>query len=100
MESLSEKQVSNLIVEIKGWRHENDKIIKEFIFNDFKDALTFIIRLGFEAEQLNHHPEINNVYNRVSIGLQTHDVGNKVSIKDIEFARSIEKIVSYYLLFK
>ena len=70
------------------------KFRKKFEFRDFKDALAFIIKVGIEAEKSNHHPEINNIYNQVTIALQTHDVGNKVSIKDIDLARNIEKIVS------
>ena len=93
MEPLSEDQVIDLIVDLDGWNFADDKIFKEYLFNDFKEALSFIVRVGFEAENLNHHPEIYNVYNRVSIGLQTHDVGNKVSMKDIELARDIETLV-------
>ena len=70
------------------------KFQKKFEFRDFKNALAFIIKVGIEAEKSNHHPEINNIYNQVTIALQTHDVGNKVSIKDIDLARNIEKIVS------
>lgn len=94
MESLSVNQIRNFIAEIKGWSFENDKISKNYKFRDFKDALAFIIKVGFEAEKSNHHPEIYNAYNQVTIALQTHDVGNKVSIKDIDLARNIEKIVS------
>ncbi|MGB0346760.1 MAG: 4a-hydroxytetrahydrobiopterin dehydratase [Balneolaceae bacterium] len=93
MEPLKENQIIDHISDIEGWNYAEDKIFKEFHFNDFKEALAFILRVGFEAESLNHHPEIINVYNRVSIGLQTHDAGNKVSIKDIELARDIEALL-------
>ena len=94
MESLSDNQIRNYITDLEDWNFGKDKISKKFEFRDFKDALAFIIKVGIEAEKSNHHPEIINIYNQVTIALQTHDVGNKVSIKDIDLARNIEKIVS------
>jgi len=49
-------------------------------------------RVGFEAEELNHHPEWTNVYNRVVVRLNTHDAGNKVTAKDVELATRMQKI--------
>ena len=48
----------------------NDKKIeKKFEFNDFSEALSFIVRVGLLAEKQNHHPELFTVYNKVSIAL-------------------------------
>lgn len=94
MNALKDDQVINQIAELDGWKFSNDKIHKDFLFNDFKEAIGFILKVGFEAERLAHHPEIYNVYNRVSIALQTHDAGNKVTNKDIELARDIETLNS------
>ncbi len=92
MNALNDDQIIDQIAELDGWNLGEDKIYKEYLFNDFKEALAFIVRVGFEAERLGHHPEIYNVYNRVSIALQTHDAGNKVTQKDIELARDIETL--------
>lgn len=93
MEALNEDQILEYLSDFDGWNYEDDKIWKEYLFNDFKESLAFIVRVGLEAEALNHHPSIFNVYNRVSIALQTHDVGNKVTMKDIELARDIESLL-------
>lgn len=53
-----------------------------------------MVRVGFEAEALVHHPNWSNVYNSVSITLNTHDAGDQVTEKDIELAKAIEKIYS------
>ncbi len=66
--------------------------MKTFVFGSFREALSFMVRVGFEAEALNHHPEWSNVYNRVVIRLTTHDAGNKVTTSDLELARRIEGI--------
>jgi len=94
MEPLSDDQIVDQISELDGWQFADDKIYKQFLFNDFKEAMAFMVRVGFEAERLNHHPNLFNVYNQVTIALQTHDVGNKVSIKDIELARVIETVTA------
>jgi 4a-hydroxytetrahydrobiopterin dehydratase len=44
------------------------------------------------AVKMNHHPEWTNIYNRVVIRLKTHDAGGKVTAKDVELARRIQKL--------
>ncbi len=93
MEPLKEEKIQEQLSSLDGWIFKDDTITKDFKFEDFKEALTFIVRVGFEAESLGHHPNLTNVYNQVSIALQTHDIGNKVSKKDIELAQRIETIL-------
>ena len=54
--------------------------------------MAFFLRVSYEAEAMNHHPEIFNCYNRLEIGLNTHDAGGKVTDRDIELALAIEKL--------
>ncbi|WP_440999346.1 4a-hydroxytetrahydrobiopterin dehydratase [Fodinibius sp. SL11] len=91
-EPLSNDQVADELSELPGWSHENDKLTKEFGFDNFRDAITFINRIAFEAEEQVHHPEIFNVYNTVDISLSTHDAGGKVTEKDIKLAKIIESL--------
>ena len=51
-----------------------------------------MVRAGFEAEAMNHHPEWTNGYNRLVIRLNTHDAGGKVTAKDVELARKIQSL--------
>ena len=62
------------------------------IFADFVEALSFIVKIGVLAEKAYHHPEIWNVYNRVSITLSTHDAGG-VTDKDIMLASEITNLI-------
>ena len=75
-----------------SWKEKNDCLVKEFEFKDFKEALAFITQVGFIAEEQNHHPEIRNVYNTVTLKLTTHDAGNVVTEKDKEMARMIDDL--------
>lgn len=89
-QALSNEDINSALTELKGWSFENDKIKKTFEFTHFREAMSFLVRLSFDAEEHNHHPEIFNVYKRVEIALQTHDAGNKVTSKDIALAKAIE----------
>jgi len=92
MDPLTEHQIEQKLKDLDGWIFEADKLKKDFSFPDFKEAMSFMVRVGFEAEALVHHPEWTNVYNSVSIQLSTHDAGDKVTEKDIKLAKSIEEI--------
>ncbi|NGP75977.1 4a-hydroxytetrahydrobiopterin dehydratase [Balneolaceae bacterium YR4-1] len=89
---LTNEEISSALSDLDGWSHKDDKLNKEFSFENFRDALAFITRIAFEAEEQVHHPEIFNVYNTVKIALSTHDAGGKVTEKDLKLAKSIESL--------
>ena len=91
-EPLSKEAIYQFLKDLKGWGWNEEKLKKSFQFSDFKEAMGFIMRISYEAEAADHHPEIFNCYSRVEIGLNTHDAGGKVTQKDIDLARAIEKI--------
>ena len=68
-----------------NWKEVDGKLVKEFKFKDFKEALLFINKVGDHVESINHHPKIINVYNSVIIELWTHD---KDAITDLDYALS------------
>jgi 4a-hydroxytetrahydrobiopterin dehydratase len=89
---LTPDQVAAALQGLPGWRWEDDALAKSFKFGNFREAMSFMMRVAFEAEEMNHHPDWNNGYNRVGIRLQTHDAGNKVTPKDVELAGRIQKL--------
>jgi|AntRauTorcE11897_2_1112592.scaffolds.fasta_scaffold24040_1 4a-hydroxytetrahydrobiopterin dehydratase len=93
MEPLDQKIIEEKLSDLKGWSFRDDAIHKTFEFENFKESLGFIVRLGLEAEALQHHPTITNTYNTVDITLSTHDAGDKVTLKDIDLATQIESIL-------
>lgn len=88
--ALTSEEIGAALGELPGWRHEGDALTKTFQLKNFREAMSFLVRLSFEAEQRDHHPEIKNVYGRVELLLRTHDAGNKVTKADVELARAIE----------
>lgn len=77
---------------MNNWREENNSLVKEFKFADFKAAMVFINKVAEIADSLNHHPEITNIYNKVTLRLSTHEAGDTVTEKDREIADSIDQI--------
>lgn len=89
---LEKQDVIQALQSLTGWEFDSDAICREFSFASFREAMSFMVRIGFEAEEMDHHPEINNVYARVRVTLNTHDAGNKVTELDLELARRINKL--------
>ncbi len=91
---LSNEEIAAALPTLAGWSHDvtaaGDALVKAYRFATFRDALAFMVRAGFDAEALDHHPEWTNVYNRVAVRLNTHDAGGRVTAKDIELARRLE----------
>lgn len=67
-------------------------MVKEFSFGSFREAISFMVRVSFEAETRDHHPEWTNVYDRVVIRLSTHAAGRRVTHRDVDLAQQIERI--------
>lgn len=86
---LTQEQIAAALRDLPNWKHARDALTHTFEFGSFKEAMSFMVRVGFEAESLDHHPEWTNVYNKVFVRLTTHDAGNKVSEKDLLLAKRI-----------
>jgi len=89
---LVQKELDNALQSLSDWEHKNDCLVKTFRFKDFQEAIAFIIRIAFHAENLDHHPVIFNVYDRVRIEITTHSVGNKVTQLDVLLAAAIDQV--------
>ena len=89
---LSDTDIHEALQGLPGWSREQDSLTKTFQFKTFREALGFMVRVGFEAEALDHHPDWSNVYNRVVIHLNTHDAGGRITAKDVTLARRIQTI--------
>ena len=64
--------------------------MREFQFRDFVEAMGFIAQVGVLAERANHHPNLSNAYNRVTIELWSHD-SDGVAERDINLATEINE---------
>ena len=78
------------------WTEENNSLNRTFKFDDFKQAFSFMTEVAFYAETMDHHPNWSNVYNTVTINLNTHDAGNIVTDKDRNLAQKIDLVFSKF----
>ena len=92
MSKLSEGDIQKRLKDLDGWEYKEDAIHTSFEFENFKEAFSVMVRIAFEAEAQQHHPEWSNVYNQLSISLSTHDAGG-ITEKDFKLAQTIEEIV-------
>ncbi len=92
MQALTENELTIALSDLDDWTVDGGKLTKTFQFPGFREAITFLVRLSYEVEEINHHPEIENVYNRVRFALCTHDAGSAVTKKDVKLARIIEQL--------
>lgn len=77
----------------QNWTEQKSTLYRKIEFKSFSEALAFMVRVGLEAEKMNHHPLWTNVYNKVEIWLSTHDAGDIITEKDIQLAEKINAIV-------
>jgi 4a-hydroxytetrahydrobiopterin dehydratase len=75
----------------QSWIENDGFLQKSFQFKDFKEALDFINKVGKISESMNHHPEITNVYNKVTLKLKTHDK-NQITDLDYQMAKKVDQL--------
>ncbi len=90
---LSPTEIQRGLRNLPGWRHEAGEIYKWFKFRGFPDAIAFLGRIVEPAERMNHHPDVENHYNRVRIGLRTWSE-DAITEKDFELAAEIERLAA------
>ena len=90
---LSDNDKKNELAKLPDWtlRDDRDAISKSFNFKNFNEAFGWMTRVALIAEQINHHPEWFNVWNRVDVTLSTHDAGGITEL-DIKLAQKMDKI--------
>ncbi len=88
----NERSAKPLLEKLENWNFKEDGIEKDFLFKDFTQAMGFIVKVGLQAEKMNHHPELFSVYNKVKIRLTTHDQ-NGLTDLDFKLAALIEAVL-------
>ena len=90
---VSQSELETALSGLSEWTVEENTLVRKIAFPSFRDAGAAIVRISFEAEDTNHHPELINCYNSLEIRLSTHDAGGKITDKDLRLAALIEEVV-------
>ena len=72
---LQDEELKELNAKIPNWEINSKFIKREFNFNNFIEAFSFMTKIALICEKYNHHPNWENVYSKVIIKLSTHDLG-------------------------
>jgi 4a-hydroxytetrahydrobiopterin dehydratase len=89
----TEDELKKQLSQFPGWELKDAALERHFLFKNFSESLAFIVQVGILAEKADHHPVIHNVYNQVSLRLNTHSAG-AITNKDTEMALQINAILA------
>ncbi len=92
-QKLSDLEIQRALGGLPGWSRRGDTLTKTFAFERFTDGIAFINRVAKVADEMNHHPDIDVRYTKITIVLSTHDAGG-ITQSDLELAERIEKVIS------
>lgn len=99
-DTLSESQIADALAPLPDWSYRAPNIEAEYKFANFRDAISFIVQVAFQAEVMGHHPELRNSFNKVSFSLCSHDAGNKITGAEVELAKYISEAAARFLSLK
>ncbi len=89
---LSPDEIAEELRRVDGWSVDGDRLTKSFEFPEYLKGIDFAAKVGYAAEDLNHHPEITIGWRKVKVSMNTHDVGGALSPYDFELAKRIDAL--------
>ena len=89
---MTPEQVHDKLAQLPGWTRDGEAIHKQFVFDGFASAVAFVVRVGFDAEAADHHPDILiSNYRKVTLTFTTHSAGG-LTEKDLAGAERAERV--------
>jgi 4a-hydroxytetrahydrobiopterin dehydratase len=90
---LTPQEIHDRLKTRHGWALDGSAIRKLYTFKSFPDAIAFVTRLAFDAQEADHHPDLQISYRKVTVTWSTHDAGG-VTAKDFAGAGQSDMIAS------
>jgi 4a-hydroxytetrahydrobiopterin dehydratase len=91
MPRLSDEEIDERLSGLDGWDRSGEVIRRQFELDDFKGSVDFVNRLTPEAEDMNHHPDLEISWNKVTVSITTHSEGG-LTENDFELARRVSRL--------
>jgi 4a-hydroxytetrahydrobiopterin dehydratase len=91
--ALNTTEIEKVLKDHPTWKLQEGKLVREWTFKDFVQAMGFVNRVAGLAEAAGHHPDIDIRYNRVLLGLVSHDAGG-ITERDATMASKIDNELS------
>jgi 4a-hydroxytetrahydrobiopterin dehydratase len=90
---LSDLEIQRTLATLPGWARRGDALAKTYAFGRFADGIAFVGRVARVADAMDHHPDLDIRYTKVTCTLSTHSAGG-VTALDLELAAKIEGVAA------
>ena len=90
MTPLSAREIDQALTRLPGWAHEEGMLRRTVRVQGFAPAFALATRVALLAERMNHHPELNVAWGRLTIALTTHSQGG-ITALDLRMAEAISQ---------
>jgi 4a-hydroxytetrahydrobiopterin dehydratase len=97
MPALTSEQIILHLKTVPDWSKRMQTICRTFKFEDFMSGIDFVRRIAKQALKINHHPDIDIRFNKVTLTLTTHDEGG-ITEKDFMLARKCDEVFTRFLV--
>jgi 4a-hydroxytetrahydrobiopterin dehydratase len=88
-QKLSDLEIQRALGGLAGWSRRGETLVKTYTFERFADGIAFVDRVAVAADAMDHHPDIDIRYTKVTMSLSTHDAGG-ITTSDLQLAEKIE----------
>ena len=88
---LDTSELEEITSKFPKWEYREKSLKQDFMFSDFSEAFEFMVQVSEIAEDLNHHPDWSNSWNKVSISISTHSAGGLTAL-DLKFVEKVEAL--------
>jgi 4a-hydroxytetrahydrobiopterin dehydratase len=90
-QKLSDLEIQRALGSLPGWARRGETLTKTFTFPRFADGIAFVGRVAKAADEMDHHPDIDIRYTKITMALSTHDAGG-ITQSDLDLAGKIEQV--------
>ena len=90
---LSDEEITRQLGELPGWRRDGESLVVSYDAPDFPTAVQLIVKAGDEAEQMQHHPDVDLRWKVTHWRLSTHSEGGLTQL-DMELAHRISQVAT------
>lgn len=86
---LTEEEIQQRLGNAPEWKQDGKAIVRQLTFGNFREAISFLVLIAFDAEEADHHPDVTINYRRLTLSLSTHSEGG-LTAKDFSLATKID----------
>lgn len=91
-QALSDTDITQALADLSGWSRESDALTKTYSFASYLAGVAFASAVGVVSEGMDHHPDLDIRWRKVTVRFSTHDAGNKITQKDVDAAAAVEAL--------